>query len=317
MQAQRVENGDISLKVAVEGEGPLVVLVHGFPELWYSWRHQLSHLAENGFKAAALDVRGYGESSKPHAIEAYTLRELASDVAAVAAALSDEPAVVIGHDWGAPIAWHTALLHPDRVRAVAGLSVPYIPGGDMFFLDLMDQVYAGKFFYQLYFQKEGPPEEEFAEDLKGNLRRLYFGASGAAPVSIARVKKPRDARLFDGTPAVEVEMSWLSDEDLQVYVDAFAAGGMRGPLNRYRAQRLDFEELTELRGKRITQPAGFIGCSKDLVRDFIPGVDLYADPGSGCEDFRGATLIEGAGHWVQQENPAETNAALLAFVRGL
>jgi len=317
MDFRQIDNGDISLRVAVQGSGPVVLFVHGFPELWYSWRHQLEFIPTHGFTAAAMDVRGYGGSSKPDPIAAYTMRELASDVAAVAKALSDEPVVLVGHDWGAPIVYHTALLHPDRVRAVAGLSVPHFPGGDQYFLDVIDEIYAGKFFYQLYFQKEGPPEEEFAENLKGNLKKLYFGASGDSPVNMNETTKPRDARLFDGTPDLDFELPWLTDAELQIYVDAFAAGGMRGPLNRYRAQRLDFEQLTELRGKYVDQPACFIAGSKDLVRSFIPGVDLYADPSAGCADFRAGTIVEGAGHWVQQERPVETNAALLAFLKGL
>lgn len=317
MRFEQIQNGDISLRVAIDGKGPLVLFVHGFPELWYSWRHQLPFFAQRGFTAAAMDVRGYGGSDKPHAIDAYTLRELTSDVVAVANALSDDPAVIVGHDWGSPIAWHTALLHPDRVRAVAGLSVPYLPSGDTSILDLFEKLYEGKFFYQLYFQQEGPPEQEFEQDLKKNLKRLHYAWSGTLPVSKEAFDKPRNASFFDGIPEVEEELEWMADEDLQVYADAFKQGGMRGPLNRYRAQRMDFDDLKELRGKHIAQPAAFIGGSHDLVRKFAPGMDLYSMAGSACDDFRGTTIIEGAGHWVQQQRPQETNQALLEFLQGL
>jgi pimeloyl-ACP methyl ester carboxylesterase len=130
-----VQNGPIDLNVAVEGRGPLILCVHGFPELWYSWRHQIAHFSEHGYKVAALDVRGYARSSKPHEIATYSIRELASDVAAAIDQLGGGTAVLFGHDWGAPIVWNTALLYPDKIAAVAGLSVPYIPKGPVAFIE--------------------------------------------------------------------------------------------------------------------------------------------------------------------------------------
>lgn len=312
-----VRNGATELNVAVSGTGPLIVCVHGFPELWYSWRHQMAHFAARGFRVAALDVRGYGRSSKPKEIAAYTLRQLASDVVAVIDHFGNEPAILFGHDWGAPIVWHTALLHPDRIRAVAGLSVPYRPRGPAPFIDVVRSIYKGRFFYQIYFQQEGVAEAELEADVARGLRMTYFALSGEAPLNLWLEPKPPEANVLDGLIDPQPFPAWMSDDDLAVYVDAFRAGGFRGPLNRYRAQNLDFADLAELGGRGITQPSVFIAGERDPVRAFIPGMDLYAEPGIACADFRGSTILPGVGHWVQQEAPDETNAALEAFVRSL
>ncbi|NIP15005.1 MAG: alpha/beta fold hydrolase, partial [Pseudomonadales bacterium] len=270
-----------------------------------------------GYTVAAMDVRGYGGSSKPHAIEAYRMTELASDVAAVARALSDEPVVLFGHDWGAPIVWNTALRHPDAVRAVAGLSVPYLPAGDVGTLDLFRGIYADRFFYQLYFQAEGVVEAEVEADLDTALRKIYFSLSGDAPLDDWVKHKPADASLLDGMVDPDPFPGWMSEDDLKIYVDAFAAGGFRGPINRYRAQELDVAESGGVRGRFVEQPACFIGGERDAVRHFLPGADLYADPGAACTDFRGSTIIVDAGHWVQQEAPEATNDALQRFLDNL
>ena len=312
-----VTNGPHTLRVAVQGDGPVILCVHGWPELWYSWRHQLEHFSNAGFRVAAMDVRGYGGSSKPADIASYTMRELTADVVAVARALSSEPVVLFGHDWGAPIVWNTALLFPDDVRAVAGLSVPYIPMGDTLGLDMFDQIYAGRFFYQLYFQAPGVVEAEVEPDILTALRKIYFALSGEAPLDTWLAQKPREAKLLDGMTDPKPFPAWLTDDDLAVYVEAFSAGGFTGPINRYRAQRIDFEELTGLRGATLAQPACFIGGERDAVRHFVPGGDLYADPGRGCARFRGSTIIPSAGHWVQQEAPQATNEALAGFLATL
>jgi len=259
-------------------------------------------------------VRGYGGSSKPRDIARYTMRELASDVAAVIEAMSDEPVVLFGHDWGAPIVYNTALLYPELTRAVAGLSVPYIPSGDVLGLDMFDLLYENRFFYQLYFQQEGIVEAEVEADLKTALRKIYFALSGDATQNKWLEEKPRDAKLLDGMEDPDPFPAWMSDKDMNVYLQAFSTGGFHGPINRYRAQRLDFDELAELRGKHFEIPACFIGGERDAVRNFVPGADLYADPGAACTDFRGSTIIADAGHWVQQEAPAQTNKALASFL---
>lgn len=312
MEFQEVKNGDITLRVAVEGEGPLILCVHGWPELWYSWRHQMTHFCELGYQVAAMDVRGYGGSSKPHEVSAYTLLELASDVAAVAHALTDGPVILFGHDWGAPVAWTTTLLHPEKIRALALHSVPFRAATDVCMLDVYDAIYKDRFFYQLYFQVEGVAEAEFEGDMLVAMKTLYLALS-----SCLESDKPSDATILQGSTVPTEYPDWMSASDLQVYVDAHSKGGMRGPFNRYRAQRQDTAENAGLRGKKIQQPTCFIAGSLDPVRHSIPGMDLFAMAGVDCDDFRGTTIIEGAGHWVQQQAPDKTNGALEEFVRGL
>ncbi len=317
MDFLKIENGKYHLNVAVEGDGPVILCVHGWPELWYSWRHQMSYFSQRGYRVAALDVRGYGDSSKPQEIAAYTMLELTGDIAAVAQALSDEPVVLFGHDWGAPIVWNTALRHPQTIRAVAGLSVPYMPAGEASFLEMISAIYTDRFFYQIYFQDEGVVEAEVEADFATALRKIYYSLCGDAPENNWLKHKPKDAPLLEGLIEPEAFPDWMQSEDLDVFVRAFSKGGFRGPINRYRAQHLDALESAPLRGKMLEQPACFIGGERDAVRHFVPGADMYADPGAACADFRGATIIPKVGHWVQQEAPNETNTALDHFLQGL
>jgi pimeloyl-ACP methyl ester carboxylesterase len=317
VEFRSVRNGSISLRVALQGSGPLILCVHGWPELWYSWRHQMRHFAELGYTVAAMDVRGYGGSDKPAPVEAYTLAELAGDAAAVVRDLSETPAILVGHDWGAPIAYATALLHPDCVAAVAGLSVPFRPASEHSMLDIMRQVFAGQFFYMLYFQQPLLPEQELEADIPTALRTIYYSASGDAPRGAFLPQKPENAKFLDGMLTPQNLPDWMRDEDLQVYIEAFAAGGFRGPINRYRAQDLDFEASRQAVGVQLPQPACFIGGERDLVREMIAGMDMYADIESGYADLRVNELIAGAGHWVQQEAPQATNSALERFIRSL
>jgi len=312
-----VMNGDIRLRAMVQGEGPVVLCVHGWPELWYSWRHQMLSLSAAGYRVAALDVRGYGGSSKPWAIEAYTMREIAGDVAAVARHLSSAPVVLVGHDWGAPIVYNSALLYPELVRGVAGLSVPYVPPSPLSFLDMAEEVYADRFVYQLYFQQEGVAEAELEADVPQALRKIYFGLSGGASRSspLAEGRKQRKLLQFIADPTSYP--SWMSEADLMVFARAFEKGGLRGPLNRYRAQRFDPEQLADYHGRSLVAPTCFIAGELDPVRAFVPGTDSYASADKSIDDFRGKTLIPGVGHWVQQEAPDAVNAALLAFLRSL
>lgn len=307
--------GDIS--VHVTGDGPVILCVHGWPEHSQSWRHQIAHFSQRGYTVAAMDVRGYGDSPNPTEIGAYSLKQLASDVAAVIDALNDKPMILFGHDWGAPITYTTALLFPDKVRAVAGMSVAYTPGGDVSMLDLMRSIYADRFFYMLYFQAEGVVEAEMEADPRSALRKIYYAISGDAPRGGGFGQKGPDSRLLDGLVDPDPFPAWLSEEELDTYVAAFKKSGFHGPFNRYRALDLDHAELADQRGKMLTQPACFIGGEYDPVRNFVPGYDMFEHAGNGCADFRGTTIIDGAGHWVQQEAPKATNAALEIFLSGL
>ena len=312
-----VEANGLRFRVALSGQGPLVVLVHGWPESWYSWRHQMSALAEAGYQVAAPDVRGYGGSDKPEAVEAYAIKEMCADIAGLVSALGADRAILIGHDWGAPIVWNTSLFHPEKVRAVAGLSVPHLGRGPMPRIQLFRQLYKGRFFYQLYFQEPGVAEAELEADVRTSLRKVYYMASGEARGAGLTSDKPADARLLDGLPDPEPFPAWLTPADLDYYVGEFQRSGFRGPLNRYRTADLDFAQQAELVGRRIEQPAAFIAGSLDPVLRFVPGVDMIERMREQIADLRVVRLIEGAGHWVQQERPTEVNAALLEFLRGL
>lgn len=316
---QRFETNGISVRAAVEGSGPLVIMVHGFPELWYSWRHQIRPIAEAGFKVVVPDVRGYGDSDKPQPIDSYDMVALTNDVVGLIDALEEDTAILVGHDWGAPICWNTAALHPDRVAAVAGLSVPFFQRGGVSAIDQWCALYAAGFFYQLYFQEEGVAEAAFEADVRTALRKIYFTISGDgadAPLHSLSAAQPVGDPLGvmvdpDPFPA------WMTEEDLVYYTEAFQKGGFRGPLNRYRAQGRDWERLPQLSLLQVHQPSCFIAGTLDPVRTFIPGVDLYATPEANCTDFRGSTLIEGKGHWIQQEAPGDVNRALLSFLKTL
>lgn len=312
-----VHNADVQIRVATLGSGPLMLFIHGWPELWYSWRHQMTHFAARGFTAAAMDVRGYGGSSKPVEIDAYRLSELCRDAATVIDELSDGSAIVVGHDWGAPIAYNTARLHADKVAAVAGLSVPYNPIGELNPLEMWRKVYDGQFFYQTYIaDRPEAAEAEAGADPGRTLRMIYYAASGNADRSLFQEKLP-DAGLLDGLVDPDPFPAWLNKADLQVYADAFEAGGWHGPFNRYRAQPIDAVEIGPLPDPNLHQPATFIGGELDGVRNFVPGFDLYEHAGNAIDDLRGTTIVPGVGHWVQQEAPEATNAALEEFIDSL
>jgi len=309
----------ISLRAAVAGEGPLVLMVHGFPESWYSWRHQIGPIAQAGFTACAIDVRGYGGSDKPPEVADYSLERITADVAAVVKALSpDGTAVLIGHDWGAPIVWNTALAHPQRVRAVAGLSVPWTGVPPVCFLDAVLAAYTakGRFFYQVYFQDEGVAEAELQADVRGALRRFYYAISGDAPDG-SWPQKAHGARLLEGLVDPDPFPAWLSKADEDYFVAEFEASGFRGPLNRYRNHRRDFAWQQTMRDRAITQPSLFIGGERDLVLKMIPGVDMIARMTPHLPGLRGAHLLPGIGHWTQQEAPEAVNRLLLDWLRGL
>jgi pimeloyl-ACP methyl ester carboxylesterase len=233
----QVHVGEVTLRVALQGAGPLVVLVHGFPESWSSWRHQMGPIAAAGFTACAIDVRGYGGSDKPHDVEAYSLEHLSADVAGLVAALSpDKPAVVIGHDGGVPIAWTTALVHPSRVRAVAGLSVPYTGTPQQSLQEVVEAVYTSqdRFSHLHSFAAEGVAEVEFEVDVRGGLRRLFCAWSGDAPAEAWPSDKRASDPVLLRVPDPDLLPAWLTNADIDYYVSEFEQVGFRGPLNRYR-----------------------------------------------------------------------------------
>ncbi len=310
----------IRLRAAIQGQGPLVLLVHGFPESWYSWRHQMGPIAEAGFTACAIDVRGYGGSDKPWPIESYAMERMVEDVASVIEHLRPgEKAVLVGHDWGAPIVWNSALVRPDRVRAVAGLSVPHLGVPARSFRAMYEEVFTakGRFFYQHYFQKEGVAEAELEADPRTALRKFYYAISGDAPDGAWPKNKTVDNTVLDGLVDPDPFPAWLSEADLAYYVREFEGSGFRGPLNRYRNHDRDFDYLSQFRGRRIEQPALFIGGERDLVLSMLGRGDLVGVMKAEVPDLRGADILPGCGHWTQQERPAEVNARLIPWLKGL
>lgn len=311
---ETITTNGVQLRCVVEGTGPLAIMVHGWPESWYSWRNQIEPVRNAGYRVVVPDVRGYGESDAPEAVEDYDMETMIGDVLGLIDHFGDKQAVLIGHDWGAPIVWNTTALHPQRVRAVAAMSVPYSPRGKISSIALWRQLYPTRFFYQLYFQKPGVAEEELEADIRTALRKIYYSGSGDAPNNLFRVDKPRDARMLDDVPAPDVFPPWLTENDLDYYAAQFEKSGFRGPLNRYRNQERDWETLTGLEAARITRPACFIAGSRDAVLRFVPGVDLVENMKRWVDDLRACTIIDGAGHWIQQERPDEVNAVLLKFL---
>ena len=318
-----IESNGINLRLAMMGDGPLVIFCHGWPESWYSYRHQLPAVAKAGFKAVAYDVRGYGESDKPHEIEAYTMKNMTDDVIGIIDALGYDTAITIGHDWGGPIALNTAALNEDRITATGTMSVPFTGRGPMPTLDLWKEIYQDRFFYQLYFQKEGVAEEEFESDLnrslfitytnsdgRGMKRNLEKGQSGLVP------QKDKNSSFLEGMEVFEDFPDWFSKEDLDYFVSQFKISGLRGPFNRYRAQNIDWHELPELEGAILQQPAFFITGTLDPVNFFIPSEQSLIDRISpNYKELLFAEEFEGIGHWTQQEAPDEVNSLILEFLK--
>lgn len=314
---QLIETNGIRLRTVVEGNGALVILLHGWPQCWYLWRHQIDPLVNAGFQVAVPDQRGYGGSDKPAEIEAYNIIELTNDVVGIADALGHEQFIVVGHDWGAPVAWHTALLHSQRVKAVAGLSVPYTRWKAR---TLTQQEFFGdSFWYMVYFQKPGVAEAEFEADIRKSLRMIYYSGSGDLPMGFRVGKKPASAKFLDGLPDPERLPVWLTEEDMDYYVEQYRQSGFRGPINWYRNIDRNVEltpQLDSLETGRIQQPAFFIAGTKDPVLKFAGG-DTVQRMDKWMVDLRGKVLIEGAGHWVQIERPAEVTEALLGFLKSV
>lgn len=314
---QHVPTNGVRLRCVVEGDGPLAILVHGWPESWYSWRHQIAPLKAAGFRVVVPDVRGYGGSDKPEPIEAYDMASMIGDVLGLIDHFDVTQSVLIGHDWGAPIVWNTTALHADRVRAVIAMSVPYAPRGRISSIELWRQIYAGRFFYQLYFEEPGVAEAEFEADVRTTLRKLYFAGSGEYERGLLQSRKESAIGMLDALPDPKVLPAWLRAEDLDYLVGEFATSGFRGSLNRYRNQQRDWENLPALSGARITRPACFIAGSRDSVLRFVPDVDLVENMKRWVDDLRTCAVIDGAGHWIQQERPEQVNALLLRFLATL
>jgi len=316
-----VEANGIAIHLAEAGSGPVVLLCHGFPESWYSWRHQLKALAEAGYHAVAPDMRGYGQTGQPQDIDQYSLFHLVGDMVGVLDALAAPQAVVVGHDWGAPVAWHCALLRPDRFRAVAALSVPFLPRGKRAPTSMMPQSESA-LFYQLYFQAPGVAEAEFERDPRDTIGRWLYSGSGDVPLESdntmggqAPGMVPKTGGFLSRTFDPEALPGWLTDADIDFYAAEFTRSGFRGGLNWYRNIDRNWELLAPFTGATVPVPALYIAGDRDVVVKFprmdqlIPNLKLFVP------NLTRTIMLAGCGHWTQQERPHEVNAALIEFLR--
>jgi pimeloyl-ACP methyl ester carboxylesterase len=292
---RRLSSNGIELNVIEEGDGPLLVLCHGFPELSYSWRHQIPVLAEAGWRVLAPDMRGYGRSSIPPQTDAYDIVSLCGDMTGLLDAAGAQDAVFVGHDWGANVVWWLSLLAPERVRAVAGLSVPFIPRAPAEPLPIMRRQ-LGEDFYIVWFQQPGVADEALARYVRRTLTT------------------PRQwtAQWAEADPD-ERRPSWLSEEELGVYIEAFERTGFTGGLNWYRNIDRNWALTEPVGDRRIEQPAMFLTGERDLVQSFMPAAAMEG----WVTDLRSHVVVPRAGHWVQQEQPQAVTEALLDFLREL
>lgn len=292
---------------------PLVILAHGWPESWYSWRHQIPVLAAAGYHVLAPDMRGFGKTTAPPGVDDYNILHLVADMVALVDAAGAEQAVIVGHDWGAVVAWHSALLHPDRFRAVAALSVPHLGRPDDSPLRIWKKRYGDEFFYILYHQQPDVAEAEYEADPEGLLRMLY--ASPDTPRARPTITNPhRDAGGWIGRWGQPLELpSWMSEEDLAFYLAEFRRSGFRGGLNWYRNFERNWE-LMEGVDQIIEVPAQLIVGSHDLVIAHMDQDTLRQRLQPVVPRLHSLVWLEGAGHWIQQERPDECNQALLEFL---
>ncbi|WP_428484842.1 alpha/beta fold hydrolase [Rhodopila sp.] len=316
-----IETNGIRMHIAEKGNGPLILLCHGFPESWYSWRHQIDDLAEAGFHVVAPDMRGYGQTDRPEAIDQYTLLHLVGDMVGLLDALGAETAVIAGHDWGAPVAWHAALLRPDRFPAVIGLSVPYRPRGVARPTTVMPRT-DDAVFYQLHFQTPGVAEAELEHDVGASIRSVLLSLSGDAPPRSAaegfsmvpRVGGLRARQSATGDQATALP-AWLTEADIAFYTGEFSRTGFRGGLNWYRNIDRNWELLAAYHGARVMVPALYVAGDRDLVMAFRGMDELVANLSAIIPNLRQTLILTGCGHWTQQERPRDVSKAMIDFLR--
>ncbi|WOH78351.1 alpha/beta hydrolase [Bradyrhizobium sp. BEA-2-5] len=308
--SRTISANGIDMFVREAGQGPLVVLCHGWPELSYSWRHQIAALAAAGFRVVAPDMRGFGRTGAPAEVGAYTIFDTVGDMVALVAALGETRAMVVGHDWGAPVAWHAALFRPDIFTAVAGLSVPPPFRGRGRPLGTLRDSGMTNFYWQ-YFQTPGIAEAELERDVARTMR-IVLGRGVSDPSSMF----VDEAKGFLGKlPAGMPLPAWLTEADIAEFAEGYRQSGFRGGLNWYRNIDRNWELTAPWQDARIHQPSLFIAGSRDAVITGLIGAKRVADMERVLPNLKQKLIIEGAGHWIQQERPDEVNAALIAFLK--
>ena len=312
----QVETNGLSMRIAEAGppDGPLVVLCHGFPESWYSWRHQLPALADAGYRVVAPDMRGYGGTDAPADPCAYSMLHHLGDMVGLLDALGADEAAIVGHDWGSPVAWTCAQLRPDRFRAVASLAVPWAPRSEHRPTSAMKFLFADTWFYFLYFQQPGRAEAELDANVETFLRGFLWSISGDPPPQVLRglAGGPPTGSMLEHLDQPAELPSWLTADDLGYYVSQFAGSGFRGGLSWYRSVDTTWELTKGFEGRKIKRPALFVAGEREPVLAMMPGAaEAMQDTVPGLRDI---VMIPGCGHWTQQERPAEVNAALLSFL---
>jgi pimeloyl-ACP methyl ester carboxylesterase len=316
-----IDAGAATIRAVVKGEGPLVLMVHGFPESWYSWRHQIDPIAAAGFTACAIDVRGYGGSQKFDRVEDYAMEAMIGDILGVAQALAPgQKFILLGHDWGAPMVWQTSLLHPDRVAAVAAMSVIHSGVPEVSFDAIIKTMFDDNnlFFYQSYFREVGVAEAAFEADPRDFLRRFYYVGSGDIDLTGLPTNKTSADNLLDGLPDPDPFPVWLTEADLDYYVGEFQASGFFGPLSRYRNHTRDWQYLQPFKDRKIEPPSFFIAGDRDgAFTAFGMAQDPIATLRQHAPNLEGAHVLTGCGHWTQQERPEEVNALLIPWLSSL
>jgi pimeloyl-ACP methyl ester carboxylesterase len=310
-----VEVNGIRMHIAELGSGPLVLMCHGWPELWYSWRHQMPALAEAGFHVVAPDMRGFGQTDAPLDVQAYSVLHLVGDMVGLVEVLGEKSALIIGHDWGAPIAWHSAMFRPDVFRAVVGMSVPHRTRGSAAPLQMLRQAGLDGY-YWFYFQTQAA-ELEFERDVPTTLRKLLCSLEREVPRDRPHPLVVAEGGGFlDGVVVPDQLPSWLQEDDVQTFAAEYQRTGFRGGLNLYRNLDRNWELTAPWAGARIEQPALFLAGTHDPVIAGRRGERALADM-KRCVPNLQQRLFDGAGHWIQQERAAEVNSALLEFLKPL
>ncbi len=320
MQTHSIQTDGLKQQVLAagpdDGSAPLVLLIHGFPELGLSWRAQVEALAGAGYHAVAPDMRGYGGTDKPEATDSYTILHLVGDMVDLVRALGAETCTVVGHDWGAPVAWHCALMRPDVFTAVAGLSVPFQPrrakGPPTPAMGALSKRLGKGELYMNQFQA-ADAHDVFDADVATGLRKGFYAYDGATPAG--RQSTGFIAPGYDFISEVPDDATlppWMSEAHFAEYVAAFSAGGFKGPMDWYRNLDLNWSLTACLQGQKIGQPSMFMVGERDPVRHYAgqhePGLKDW------LTDLRSQAVLPGAGHWLQQERPDEVNAALIGFL---